>query len=163
EHESFSRAASAMEISLAKTSMQIRDLEQHLGVQLLSRTTSRSTPTEIGQAYYEHCKRILGDIAATEAVLSNQSSQPHGRLRIDASVTLVNRVLLPVIGKFRAQYPAIELEFLHTNHIYDSTQEGMDVMLRLGPLKDSRLIARPLARAATVTAAAPSYLAIRGI
>jgi LysR family transcriptional regulator for bpeEF and oprC len=119
--------------------------------------------TAEGEAYYARCKQILGDVAAAEAALGGTRDMPQGRLRIDASITLINRVLLPVIGRFRERHPAIELELLHTEHVYDIKQQGMDVMLRLGPLDDSSLIARPLARVKLVTAAAPSYLARRGV
>ena len=163
EREGFSRAAISLQMSPAKVSTQINHLEEHLGVQLLSRTTRSCTLTDEGRAYYTHCKRVLADIAETEAALTNTRAEPHGRLRIDASVTLINRLLLPVIGKFHARYPEVELEFLHTEHLFDSKQEGMDVMVRLGPLDDSSLIARPLGRTMMVTAAAPAYLARRGV
>ena len=78
-------------------------------------------------------------------------------------MTLINRLLLPVIGRFRERYPDMELEFLHTEHLFDCKQEGMDVMIRLGPLDDSSLIARPLGRTMMVTAAAPTYLARHGV
>ena len=163
EREGFSRAAMTLQISPAKVSTQIHHLEEHLGVQLLSRTTRSCTLTEEGETYYAHCKQIISDIAAAEAALSSTRAKPHGRLRVDASVTLINRLILPVIARFREQNPAIELEFLHTEHLFDSKQEGMDVMLRMGPLDDSSLIARPLGRVMMVTAAAPSYLARCGM
>jgi LysR family transcriptional regulator for bpeEF and oprC len=163
EQGGFSRAAISLHISPAKVTSQINHLEQHLGVQLLSRTTRSCSLTEEGTAYYAHCKRILADIAETEAALTSSRAEPRGRLRIDASVTLINRLLLPIIGKFQERHPDVELEFLHTEHLFDSKQEGMDVMIRLGPLDDSNLIARPLGRTVMVTAAAPAYLARRGI
>jgi LysR family transcriptional regulator for bpeEF and oprC len=162
EREGFSRAAITLQMSPAKVSTQISHLEAHLGVQLLSRTTRSCTLTDEGRAYYEHCKRIFADIADTEAGLATARTEPHGRLRIDASVTLINRLILPVIGRFHERYPDVELEFLHTEHLFDSRQDGMDVMFRLGPLEDSNLIARPLGRIMLVTAAAPAYLARRG-
>jgi LysR family transcriptional regulator for bpeEF and oprC len=163
EREGFSRAATTLQMSPAKVSTQIHNLEEHLGVQLLSRTTRSCTLTEEGETYYARCKQILNDVSAAEASLSGARENPQGRLRIDASVTLINRVLLPVIYRFREKYPAIELEFLHTAHVFDVKQQGMDVMLRLGPLEDSSMIARPMARTDLVTAAAPSYLARRGV
>jgi LysR family transcriptional regulator for bpeEF and oprC len=163
EREGFSRAASSMQMSPAKMSTQIQGLEAHLGVQLLSRTTRAVALTEDGTSYYQHCKRVLADIAETEGLFSQSQGAPRGRLRIDASVSLTTRVLLPVLAAFRARYPDIQLELLHTAHLFDSQQEGLDVMLRLGPLDNSALIARPLGSAELITVAAPDYLARRGI
>ena len=127
----FSRAAATLHISPAKVSTQISNLEQYLGVQLLSRTTRTCTLTDDGKRYYAHCKRVLADMAETEALLSRSQQRPEGRLRINASITFINRLLLPVLGSFRSRYPGIELEVLHSEHVFDVQQEGFDVMLRL--------------------------------
>lgn len=162
EHAGFSKAAVALQMSPAKVSTQISNLEKHLGVQLLSRTTRTCALTDDGESYYAHCKRVLADIDQTEASLGRARGVPQGRLRIDASVTFINRLLLPVLGTFRARYPEIEIEMLHTAHVFDVQTEGLDVMFRLGPLHDSSLIARQLGTTVMVTAAAPSYLARYG-
>src|SRR5271169_2740457 len=109
EHAGFSKAAVALQMSPAKVSTQISNLEKHLGVQLLSRTTRKCALTDDGESYYAHCKRVLADIDQTEALLGRGRGAPDGRLRIDASVTFINRLLLPVIGTFRARYPKIEI------------------------------------------------------
>ena len=119
EHAGFSKAAAALHMSPAKVSTQISNLEEHLGVQLLSRTTRACTLTDDGEAYFAHCKRVLADIAQTEELLSHSRHAPQGRLRINAPITIINRLLLPVLGAFRSRYPDIELEILHTEHVFD--------------------------------------------
>ena len=158
ERASFSRAAIALQMSAAKVSTQISNLERYLGVQLLSRTTRACAMTEEGEAYYAHCKHVLAEIAETEALFNHTRKAPQGRLRVDASVTFINRLLLPVLGEFRERFPAIELELIHTEHVFDVKQEGLDVMFRMGPLHDSGVIARQLGVTNMVTAASPSYL-----
>jgi LysR family transcriptional regulator for bpeEF and oprC len=159
EHAGFSKAAIALQMSPAKVSTQISNLEKHLGVQLLSRTTRTCALTDDGESYYAHCKRVLADIDQTEALLGRSRGTPQGRLRVDAPVTFINRLLLPVLGAFRARYPEIDIEMLHTPNVFDVQPDGLDVMLRMGPLRDSGLIARQLGSTVMVTAAAPAYLA----
>jgi LysR family transcriptional regulator for bpeEF and oprC len=158
EHAGFSKAAAVLQISPGKVSSQISNLEQQLGVQLLSRTTRMCTLTEDGETYYAHCKRVIADISATREILARSHGNPRGRLRIDSPGTLTHRLLLPVLVTFQARYPDIELQIFHTDHVYESQREGFDVMLRLGPLQDSGLVARQLGIATMITAAAPAYL-----
>jgi LysR family transcriptional regulator for bpeEF and oprC len=158
EHSSISRAARALQVSPATVSTQLTQLERHLQAQLVIRTTRNLNVTDDGATYYSHCKKVLAEIIETEVLLSGDHSDPRGRLRIDASVTFSNRLVLPVLGGFRNRFPGIEVELLHTEHLSDSSQQGFDVMIRLGPLQDSTLVARLLGSVNMLIAASPRYL-----
>ena len=108
---SFTRAAEQLDISRASASMLIKQLEAHLGVRLLQRTTRQVSPTLDGDSYYRHCGEILAQIDEAESVLSQAAHQPKGRLKVDLPVSLGRLVVMPALPDFHARFPDIVLEF----------------------------------------------------
>lgn len=159
---SFSETARAMNLTPSAVSKQIARLEDRLGARLFNRTTRRLAPTEEGRAYYERCRQILADIEEAEAAVSQLNATPRGVLRVNMPLVFGRRHVVPAFGEFLRQFPDVHLDVTMTDQFVDPIAEGVDMLIRVGELKDSSLIARKLAGARRVVAAAPSYWAERG-
>lgn len=161
---SFARAAHAMHLATATVSAHVANLERHVGVTLLNRTTRTVALTDEGAEYHAVCERVLEQLGEAEAGLGKSGSSPSGLLRVDAGDGIVSRLLLPVLPEFQKRHPGIALHLLQNEHMFDLSQHGFDVTLRslLAPPENTRLIARPLGTTRTVFAASPAYLARHG-
>lgn len=155
---SFSKAADSLEMPRASVSTLVQNLESHLGVRLLNRTTRRVQVTEDGALYYEYCARILAEVADAESALSSKRQNPRGTIRVDTSATFAASVLIPVIREFNARYPDITVKLGLADRHVDLVQEGVDCVIRIGVLDDSNLVARSLGSVRTILCAAPAYL-----
>lgn len=156
------RAAGALRLSPAMVSTYLTHTEKLLGVSLLQRAASGLVLTGEGQAYLDHCRRVLDDIAETEALLGGGASAVRGRLRVDMPTTIANCLVIPLLPAFVARFPDITLDLSFSPRAFDPTDDGFDVAVRLGPVADIDLIARPLGRSLAATVAAPGYLEERG-
>lgn len=154
----FTRAADVMNMPKATVTTLVQNLEAHLGVKLLNRTTRRVSVTPDGAAYYERCVRILTDVEETENVLARAKSTPHGRLRVDVSGAFGRRLLIPALPEFFARFPEIRLEVGCSDRPVDLIEEGVDCVVRAGEQPDSTLVARRLGMVEFITCAAPGYL-----
>ncbi|SDL17313.1 transcriptional regulator, LysR family [Modicisalibacter muralis] len=161
EAGSFTRAAETLEMPRATVTAAIQQLEAHLGVRLLYRTTRRVSLTLDGGAYYERCLRLLDELADTEAMFADQH-RPTGRLKVNLPGPPARRVIIPALMAFCDKYPRIDLEMGVSDHPVDLIQEGVDCALRIGPLADSSLIARRLGQLTEISCAAPAYLERHG-
>lgn len=159
---SFSETARAMNLTPSAVSKQIARLEDRLGARLFNRTTRRLAPTEEGRAYYERCRQILADIEEAEAAVSQLNATPRGVLRVNMPLVFGRRHVVPAFGEFLRLYPDVHLDVTMTDQFVDPIAEGVDMLIRVGELKDSSLIARKLAGARRVVAAAPSYWEAHG-
>lgn len=158
----FARAADSLQMPRASVTVLIKQLEAHLGVQLLLRTTRQVTPTLDGSAYYQRCVRLLADLDETEAVFSVARHNPRGALRIDMPSGIGRLIVIPALPAFSARYPLIELEIGLNDRPVDLIREGVDCVLRGGLSLDDSLVARPLVLMEQVTCASPYYLQQRG-
>ncbi|OTP66294.1 LysR family transcriptional regulator [Caballeronia sordidicola] len=158
EMNSFSRAADSLNLPHASTTTIIKNLEAHLRVRLMQRTTRRLNLTPEGAEYYERCTRILAEIDETEDALSNTGKGPRGKLRIDMPGSVGRLVVMPRLPEFRERYPDIELMVGFGDKPVDLVQEGVDCAIRVGELEDSSLVARRLGVLQTLTAASPAYI-----
>lgn len=160
---SFSRAAEKLDLPRTSATQIIKQLEAHLGVRLLQRTTRQVRPTPDGEAYYQRCQAILTDVADVEAAFSQAARLPQGRLKVDASTSFGRLVLIPALPEFCALYPDISVELSVTDRQIDLIREGIDVVLRIGELRDSSLVARRLALLPQVVCASAGYIAKYGV
>jgi LysR family transcriptional regulator for bpeEF and oprC len=158
ETGSFSRAADSLALPRASATIIIQQLEAHLKVRLLHRTTRRLSLTPDGAAYYERCARILADIDEAENAFVIGTQGPRGRLRIDMPSSLGRNVVMPSLYAFHARYPDIELMVGFGDKPVDLIQEGVDCVIRIGELQDSTLVARRLGDYQAVTVASREYL-----
>jgi DNA-binding transcriptional LysR family regulator len=162
ELRGFSAAAIAMGVTPAAVSRSITRLEKRLGVKLFARTTRQINLTDDGQLYYAHCKQALEQIRDAERALSGQQTLPSGVLRISAPTTYGHYRLMPLLPKFAALYPDIQLDVSLSNKNIDFVDEGFDLAIRLGALGDSGLVARKLEDATLGVFASPAYLRAKG-
>jgi DNA-binding transcriptional LysR family regulator len=159
---SYAEAARRLGLTRSAVSKAVMELEQLLGARLLDRTTRRVAPTEAGRAYYERCVSILADVEETEIQISRLHDAPRGVLKINAPMSFGTRYLGAAVAQFMARYPDLKIELTLNDRVIDPLEEGVDVTVRIGALPDSSLIARRLAPARLVLAAAPKYLEARG-
>jgi LysR family transcriptional regulator, regulator for bpeEF and oprC len=162
ERLSFVHAAADLGITQSGVSNAISRLEDQIGTRLLARTTRRVSLTDDGAAFFARCRQALAEIEEAELVLKDARLKPSGNLRIDMSVSIGRLKVLPLLGKFRAQYPDIRLRVTFNNRYIDLVEEGVDVAVRLGELQDSSLIARRLGGTPFSVVGAPSYFAKHG-
>jgi DNA-binding transcriptional LysR family regulator len=162
ETGSFSRAAEMLGLPRPTATNAIKELETRLGVRLLERTTRQVRTTHDGLAYYERCVHVLTELDDAEASLRHVASNPRGTLRVDMNGAHAMKIVLPSINDFRAQYPNIDLVLTSGDRLVDLVREGVDCVIRAGQLRDSNLIARPLAMMPQVLCASPAYLAAHG-
>ncbi|MCM8735255.1 LysR family transcriptional regulator [Azospirillum sp. A1-3] len=162
EHLSFVAAGRKLGVSASAVGKSIAKLEESVGTRLFHRTTRRVSLTEEGAAFYERCHRILDDLRDAETMLSNRTRAPRGRLRVGVP-TIGYHFLLPVIPEFRRRYPDIELDIDFNDRLVDVVEEGLDAVIRSGPLNDSRLMSRRLGPFRFILCASPSYLERKGI
>ncbi|MEO8707213.1 MAG: LysR family transcriptional regulator [Kofleriaceae bacterium] len=161
ETHSFTGAAEQLGLPKSTVSRKLAQLEERLGVRLVQRTTRKLALTEVGQAYYERCARIVADLAAAEQLVTDMQSTPRGRVRVTAPIDLSSRHLGTIIAEFLAGHADINIELEATDRVVDLIEEGYDVAIRFGILPESTLIARKLCSADAMLCAAPSYLARR--
>lgn len=161
EGGSLTAAARALEMPKSTVSRRLSELEARLGARLLQRTTRSLRLTEAGRAYYAHAQRVVEELEAAEAAVHELSSAPKGRLRM--TVPLDFAPLGPVLARFMARYPAIELEVVCADRVVDLVDEGFDVAIRAGTLGDSRLVARSLGALRNIVVASPRYLQAVGV
>ncbi|HZD24646.1 MAG TPA: LysR family transcriptional regulator, partial [Alphaproteobacteria bacterium] len=159
----FTAAARSLGLSKSAVSKQVARLEDRLGARLLNRTTRKLSLTEVGEAFYERCARIVEEAQAAEAEVSNLAAAPRGRLRVNAPMTFGTMHLGPAIADFMALYPELEVELVLDDRFVDLVQEGFDVAVRITSLTDSSLIARRIAPSRHVVCGAPAYFQRHGV
>jgi len=159
---SFTAAARHWGRSKAVVSKYVNTLEDHLGVQLLRRTTRSLSLTEAGRAYRERCVDVLGEIQALEASLLEGVAAPRGPLRVTAPPGLASHYLDVMTRDFIARFPDVTIDLDLTHRMVDLVEESIDVAIRVTDPRDSSLVARRIAPAPIVAVAAPSYLRRRG-
>jgi LysR family transcriptional regulator for bpeEF and oprC len=165
DRQGVGRAAQSLQMAPASVSVQISNLEAHLGTTLLIRTSRNMVPTEEGEAYYKVCKRVLDDISDIELKFKAGNSHLGGRLRVDAADFYVSNLVLPVLPEFHERYPDIRIDFVQSGHVFDINPTGVDVMIRMkvARMDDTSLVARPMGTTDMVCAASPGYLEDYGI
>ncbi|MBM7117411.1 LysR family transcriptional regulator [Archangium primigenium] len=157
---SFTSAAKALRMPKSTVSRKVSELEERVGAQLLRRTTRQLRLTDVGQAYYEHCARIVAEAEAAEQAVTRMQAAPHGLLRVTAPLTF--GVLGPLVGAFLQKHPEVQLEMVCTDRTVNLVEEGFDVAVRAGRLADSSLLARKLGTIEHIVVAAPEYLQAHG-
>lgn len=158
ELESFTRAADTLGLPKGSVSRQVQTLETSLGTRLLHRTTRRVQLTQDGMVYYERCRDLLTNLDELDGLFQHDPASVSGRIRVDMPVTLARGLIIPKLPGFLQQYPGIELELSSSDRMVDVVREGFDCVVRVGHLKDSGLVARPLGKFTMINCASPDYL-----
>jgi LysR family transcriptional regulator, regulator for bpeEF and oprC len=161
ETGSFSAVARELGTTQPNISRHIASLEHHLGTRLLHRSTRKLTPTPEGERYYADARRVLDAIAEAESNVRGQEI-PSGVLRVACPTLLGRTYLLPRVKAFLNRYPRVELDLQIGDRFIDLIEEGVDVAIRIGALKDSALKARRIGTGERVCVATPEYIARYG-
>ena len=159
---SLSAAARDHGLSQPSVSRQLRSLERSLGARLLNRSTRHLVLTETGRQYYEDCRRILGDIAAAESNVGALQATLTGTLRVNTSVALGELYIVPIACRFQNLHPELTVDLTLNERFVDLVEEGIDIAIRFGALRDENIVARRLGSTRRVTVATPAYLRRHG-
>ena len=162
EAGSLSEAARRLKTPLATVSRQLSDLEGHLETKLFNRSTRALVLTDAGRSYIAASKRILADIAEAERAAAGEYSTPRGELSVSAPVVMGRILLLPVLEEFLKAYPQVDVQLTLQDRAVNLLEEHVDVVLRMGNLADSSLIAVRLGEVQRVAYASADYLRARG-
>jgi DNA-binding transcriptional LysR family regulator len=162
ELSSFTAAAEALEMSQPVVSKAVTRLEEKLGARLLNRTTRRLSLTEAGAELYRRSAHALEEIENAELEVARFQTEPRGTLRVSAPMSFSILHLGAALPAFLDRYPGVSVELSLDDRQVDLVEEGFDIAIRIGTLRDSTLIARKIAPCRQVLCAAPSYLARRG-
>ena len=162
ERGNLSAVARELNIGQSSVTRHLRELEDALGVALLSRTTRRVTLTEEGSRYYASALQILRllEQAADEARSARSASS--GTVRISCTAALGVRHISGLIFDFQDRHSDIAVDLSLTDERIDLIREGVDIALRLGPLTDSSMKLRAIGQSRRVLVASPAYLASHG-
>lgn len=155
---SLASAGRDLNLSPSVISKSVNALEDRLGARLLNRTTRSVSLTEVGRAYLDRARRIVGDVEEAEAAVSSVSNAPRGHLRITAPSTFSYRHVAPHLPVFREKYPEVEVEMIISDNQLDLIENNIDIAIRIALLKDSSLIARKIASNLRSLVASPGYL-----
>ncbi|MGH8448282.1 LysR family transcriptional regulator [Pseudomonas sp.] len=162
ESGSFTAAAEQLGLSKQFVSRRLIQLEDRLGVRLLNRSTRRLDVTPLGQSYYESALRLLSEVEQVEQGIAGQNSDPRGTIRLSAPLSFAMAHLGCLLPLFLQRHPHVSVEVDLSDRPVDLIGEGYDLVLRIGTLEDSTLIARRIASIQRVYCASPEYLALRG-
>ncbi|WP_136414226.1 LysR family transcriptional regulator [Herbaspirillum sp. ST 5-3] len=162
ELASFTAAAVQAGVTQAAVSRSVSRLEARLGVQLFVRSTRSVRLTDKGRAYYEQCRQALGQLVEAERELTGDQVVPTGLVRMSLPTSYGHFRVLPILARFKASYPQIELEVQLSNQNVDLVADGMDLAIRARNPPDSGLIARKIEDAELVVVGSPAYLKRKG-
>jgi LysR family transcriptional regulator, regulator for bpeEF and oprC len=159
---SFTRAAAMLGLSRAVVSTHVAELEKHLRCNLLHRTTRRVGLTTDGAEYLARCQRILADLEGADESMRGTRLAPQGRLRVDVPVEFGRALLIPALPRFTTRYPDLQLEVQFNDKVVDLIAEEIDLVVRVGEVREPHLIARRVVTTRLLTCAAPAYLREHG-
>jgi DNA-binding transcriptional LysR family regulator len=160
---SLTAAANALDTSLPTVVRTLAALERELGVSLLNRTTRRIHLTDAGARYLERCRAILSEVQDAEAKLTSSQVEPQGRLAVTASVLFGRRYVAPIVSEFIRRHRGVNVEMLFVDRVVNAVEEGLDVAVRIGHLRDSSLVAIRIGEVRRVVCASPQYLRRHGV
>jgi DNA-binding transcriptional LysR family regulator len=162
EAGSFAGAASRLGVSVSSVSRLVAELETHLGVRLLNRTTRRISLTEAGRAFHERSIQLLADLEEAEASASEGAAVPRGTLRLSCPVSFGTEHLAPAVAQFMRKFPTVKVEVEASDRIVDLVDEGFDAAVRIGAVRGQNLVARRVGSTRLICCASPAYLAAHG-
>ena len=164
ERGGFAAAGRYLGVPKSKLSRRVADLEAHLGVRLLQRTTRKLSLTEVGEVYLRHCLAMRDAVDAAAEAVEQVQTEPRGTVRVACPVTLAQTTVGPIMAQFLARYPQVRVDMRVSNRVVDLVEEGFDVALRVrATLDDSgSLVVKKLGQTSTYLVASPAQLKRQG-
>jgi DNA-binding transcriptional LysR family regulator len=163
DNNGFAGAARKLNISPPAVTRAINELENRLGLRLLTRTTRIVRVTETGARYAEDCRRILGELAQADASASGMHGAPRGRLALTAPVLFGNQFVTTIVTEYLRRYPDVSATCLFLDRVVNMLEEGVDVAVRIGELADSSMQAIRVGQVRRVICGAPTYFKQYGV
>lgn len=163
ESGGFSETARRLNVSKALISKQVAQLEEHLGVRLLHRTTRRVNPTSSGQAYYDRCKPLLDELNEVDDSFQQTDRELQGELRISVPATFAEMHLLPIITQYARENPQVDLTLELTDRMVNLVEERIDLAIRVGKLDESSLVAKKIGEIRMALYASPQFIDVYGL
>lgn len=162
QHASFARAGRELGLSPSAVAKNVARLEQQLGLRLFHRTTRQVSLTPDGRQLFERCQRIVDEVTALEDEAAGARAAVRGTLRIDAPFTYGKQVVLPILQQLLVQHAELRLDLRLSDAYTDLIREGLDAVVRIGHLADSRLVARMFDQQDLIVCASPAYVKQHG-
>ncbi len=160
---SFAAAARQLKLSAPAVTRCVNELERHLGLRLLVRTTRTVRTTEAGERYAQDCRRILAELQEAQASVAGLHAAPRGRITLTAPVLFGAYFVTPLLSRFLQRHPEVTASCLFLDRVVNLVDEGVDVAIRIGELPDSSLQAIRVGQVRRVIVASPDYLTQAGI
>lgn len=161
-HGNFARAARDLGLTPSTVAKSVARLEERLGVKLFHRTTRQVSLTADGEQLFVRCQRVLSEVDELEAMAAGARNAPSGTLRIDMPITYGKRVVLPTLAKLMERFPQLHIDARLSDQYCDPVRDGLDAVVRVGGLADSRLVAKRISQQSLVVCASPDYLSRAG-
>lgn len=159
---SFAKAARELGLSPSAVAKNVLRLEQQLRLRLFQRTTRRVTLTQEGEQFYARCRRVLDELGELSLAAAEAVRAPAGTLRVDVPVTYGRKVIVPIVAGLAARYPDLRLDIRFSDQFTDVIASGVDAVVRVGQIADTRLVARRIGQQQLAVYGAPDYLRRRG-
>jgi DNA-binding transcriptional LysR family regulator len=165
DHAGFAATARALSVPKSTLSKRVAELEKHLGVRLIQRTSRSFVLTEVGRDVYRHASAMLIEAEAADSVVRNRLAEPSGTVRITASVPTSQFALADMLPDLALAYPKVHIVLHVSDRFVDPVHEGFDIAVRshFAPLPDSSLVQRRIGFQPNHLVASPAYLERRGI
>jgi DNA-binding transcriptional LysR family regulator len=159
---SFAKAARALGLSASAITKSVQRLERQLGLRLFQRTTRRIALTQEGEALFERCKRVLDELAELELHAAGAAAAPRGVLRVDVPMTYGKHKVMPVLAALVRRHPGLRVDVRMSDQFVDLIASGVDAVVRVGEVADTRLVARRIDQQRLCVYGSPQYLARKG-
>lgn len=158
----FSAASRKLHVPLATVSRKVAELEESLKVRLLVRSTRSVSLTDTGREYFERCRRVLEDLAEAERLASGEYRAPKGLIAVSAPVVFGRAYVAPVVVEFLKAYPDVDVDLRLGASGENMIEQQLDAAIRIGPLRDSSLVAIRAGEIRHVVCASPDYIERNG-
>ncbi|WP_343610999.1 LysR family transcriptional regulator [Novosphingobium sp.] len=160
---SFTRAADQLGLPRSSVSLAVRDLEARLGTRLLHRTTRKIAPTQDGLLFYERSLTVIAQVEDAEGLFRQDDQALTGRVHVDMPGRIGRLIVAPALPEFLDLHPGVDIILGVSDRAANLIEDALDCVLRVGPLVDSSLVARPVGQIGFINVASPVYLARHGV
>ncbi|WP_114765418.1 LysR family transcriptional regulator [Vibrio rhodolitus] len=158
ENGSYTATSRKTMIPVATITRRIQALEDSLNLRLLNRHARKLSLTEAGERFFNECSPLLQRLSNVTEEISDECRGAAGKIRISSPSNLTKRMMMPMFNEFMRQYPDISIELTTSNHADQLDPTEWDVIFRVGPQRDSSLIARKISSVKDILVASPDYL-----